>query len=57
MSEYGYKGIGPNEGEFVEDDDAYGYALERCLDSSTDDHEEFRVMLVEWFYSGNWVRR
>lgn len=47
-----YKGIGPERGNEVDTDDAYEYALDRCLNGP--DQEEFRAMLVEWFYSGNW---
>lgn len=52
MSESGYREL--NTKEFVSDEDAYEYALEQCLHGK--DHEEFKKMLVEWFYSGNWLR-
>lgn len=52
-----YQGIGPEQGTVVNQEDAYEYALERCLSGTEDDKQEFREMLVEWFYSGNWVRR
>ena len=52
----GYLGIGPEEGTFVPEDKAYQYALERCLHGPKDDREEFREMLLEWFYSGNWAK-
>lgn len=51
----GYRGIGPDEGIFVPEEKAYEYALERCISGTREDQEEFRRMLVEWFYSGNWV--
>ena len=47
-----YIGIGPEMGNKVDSEDAYEYALDRCLNGP--DQEEFRTMLVEWFYSGNW---
>lgn len=47
-----YKGIGPEQGNCVDESEAYEYALDRCLNGP--DQEEFRAMLVEWFYSGNW---
>lgn len=48
---YNYK-----TGEFVPDDVSYDYALERCLNGT--DHEEFREMLSEWYFSGgNWERK
>lgn len=55
----GYKNI--ITGVFVPNEDAFGYALEQCLEAVTAGiHEikwtdEFREMLVEWFYSENWV--
>lgn len=47
---------------FVSDEDAFDYALEHCLEDvplgirSLKWTKEFREMLVEWFYSGNWIR-
>jgi hypothetical protein len=52
-----YEGIGPEQGTVVNDEDAYAYALERCLSGTEEDKQEFKEMLVEWFYSGNWARR
>lgn len=52
----GYIGIGPEEGIFVPEDKAYQYALERCLSGTEEVQEEFREMLVEWFYYGDWVK-
>lgn len=49
-----YKGIGPEQGEEVEESEAYNYALNRCLKGP--DQEEFKEMLVEWFFSGSWIR-
>lgn len=50
----GYRGIGPEQGICVKAEDAYSYAFSRCLNGP--DNEEFREMLVEWFYSGNWIK-
>lgn len=50
----GYTEIGT--GNFVPEEDAFEYALERCLIGTEEDQEKFKEMLVEWFYSGNWVR-
>ena len=50
-----YKGIGPERGNDVECEDAYSYALNRCLHGSENDKKEFSSMLIEWFYSGNWI--
>ncbi len=44
-------------GTFVPEESAYEYALERCLHGTEEDRQEFKEMLVEWFYSGNWIRR
>ena len=52
-----YEGIGPEQGTVVSQEDAYAYALERCLSGTEEDKQEFKEMLVEWFYSGNWARR
>ena len=52
----GYAGIGPEQGKFVNEADAYAYALERNLNGTLQDQQEFREMLVGWFYSGNWIK-
>lgn len=52
----GYLGFGTEENNFVPEETAYEYALNRCLRGSEEDQKEFREMLVEWFYSGNWVK-
>ena len=52
-----YEGIGPEQGTVVSQEDAYAYALERCLSGTEEDKQDFKEMLVEWFYSGNWARR
>lgn len=52
-----YIGIGQEEGMVVEEDKAYEYALYRSLSGTEEDKKDFREMLVEWFYSGDWIRR
>ncbi len=47
----GYRGVGPEEGIFVAEEDAFEYALERI---SFD--KDAKKELVEWFYSGNWIK-
>ena len=47
----GYRGIGPEAGTFVPKEKAFDYALGRCLSGLPDEREEFREMLVEWYYS------
>ena len=56
----GYLEIGTDN--FVSEEDAFDYALEQCLKvvpgfiHRIEWTEEFREMLVEWFYSGNWIK-
>lgn len=52
----GYIGVGPESGTFVADEDAYRYAMERCQSGTEEEIKEFREMLVEWYFSGNWYR-
>lgn len=54
--ETGYLGIGPEEGTFVSDQEAYNYAMERCRSGTEEEVKEFKEMLVDWYYSGNWIR-
>ena len=49
----GYREFGTNV--FVHKEDAYEYAFDQCMNGSEDLQKEFKEMLVEWFYSGNWV--
>lgn len=51
-----YIGIGPEKDAVVEEEQAFDYALERSLHGTPEDQREFREMLVEWFYSGNWKK-
>ena len=51
----GYESFHGNE--FVSDEDAFGYAFERCTNGTDEEVNEFQKMLVDWFFSGNWVRR
>ena len=50
-----YVGINTESGITVGDAEAYEYALWRCLSGTEEDKAEFRKMLVEWFYSGDWL--
>lgn len=68
-----YVGIGIEQGKQIHEEDAFMYAMERCTTDCADDFvKEFagrihlitvsdmrnlRESVVEWFYSGNWVRR
>lgn len=50
-----YRGIGPEEGMIVTEEEAFDYALERCLKGTEEDQREFKKELVGWFFSGNWI--
>ena len=59
LSEPGYREIGT--GAFVPEEYAFDYAIERCVTVpfmvvGIEWTQEFKEMLVEWFYSGNWVK-
>lgn len=51
-----YIGVGPEKDRVVMEEEAFDYALERSLHGTLQDQKEFKEMLVEWFYSGNWIR-
>lgn len=64
-----YSGINEEMGKRVYEEDAFSYACERCLKGTfeeqetflelarhCEDMEDFEENLVEWFYSGNWVK-
>lgn len=44
-----------NSGIFVPEEDAYKYAMER-ISQDEDLKRELVEMVVEWFYSGNWIK-
>lgn len=63
-----YVGLGPEAGKRVNDRDAFSYACERCLFGDKEERDmfmrlaqecndigEFAKVLVDWFYSGNWL--
>ncbi len=50
-----YRGIGPEKGILVKQEQAFQYALERCLNGTLEEQKEFREMLEEWYFSGNWI--
>ena len=55
----GYRGLGPEKGQYVPMEDALKYAMSRCGISfsgeQADTKEDFKKDFVEWFYSGNWT--
>ena len=46
-----YRGILSENGNVIEEKDAFEYALQRVMES-----EEEKAEFVEWFFSGNWIR-
>lgn len=57
----GHEEIGT--GVFVSDEDAFDYALEKCFEVVPNFvhrlkwTQEFKDMLVDWFYSDNWIKK
>lgn len=54
ISDKGYHEMGTNV--FVPEEEAFEYAFDRCMNGSEEEQKEFKEMLVEWFYSGNWTK-
>lgn len=55
-----YIGIFKEHGEVIESEDAFDYAIERISKNEIDKAEfkkEFGDQFVEWFFSGNFVRK
>lgn len=46
-----YKGIGPEKGKCIDEEFALGYAMQRIIENREEQQE-----LVEWYFSGNWVK-
>lgn len=55
----GWRGIGPNAGEYVVAEDGFGYACTQVgidsFDETALEAEEFKEMFIDWFFSGNWL--
>lgn len=54
-----YAGMGRNRGKTVDEDEALSYAMEQCgvtVDDAAADAAEFKEMLVDWYFSGDWQR-
>lgn len=54
-----YVGIGPNRGVRVAGEDALEYALAACgvrTVTRTALTGEFETMLMDWYFSGDWVK-
>lgn len=54
LAEKGWHNFKTNE--FVPEKEAYEYALDEVLHGDATTQKEFREMLVEWFFSGNWIK-
>ena len=55
----GWQGIGPNAGIFIAAEDGFPYIRDRVgitlFDHAAPEATEFKEMLVEWYFSGNWI--
>ena len=55
----GWRGIGPNAGQYVTAEDGFGYVCTQvgieAFDDTAIEAEDFKEMLIEWFFSGNWI--
>ena len=55
----GWRGIGPEAGKFVQAADGFRHAAQECgitmVDPAAPLADEFNEMLVEWYFSGNWI--
>jgi hypothetical protein len=55
----GWKGISTNTGKYVAAEDGFEYVCEQvgieAFDETAPDAAEFKEMLIEWYFSGNWI--
>lgn len=64
-----YVGVNKETGKNVHEDDAFSYACDRCRTGPLEDQETFLELaqhsdgmadfaenLVEWYFSGNWIK-
>ena len=55
----GWEGITLNTGKFVAAEDGFEYSCQQvgieAFDKTAPDAKEFTEMLIEWFFSGNWI--
>ena len=54
----GYRGMCSNQGIYIDNEDALMYAMEQCGIKPSNERDmdaEFTDMLVEWYYSGDWI--
>ena len=53
-----YKGICQNKGKEIQKQDALCYTMQHCgiqITNITDITKEFAEMLVDWYFSSNWI--
>ena len=55
----GWRGIGPESGTFVPQQEAFTAACQECgivrWNPDAQLAREFSEMLIEWYFSGNWI--
>ena len=55
----GWRGIGPNAGSYIAAEDGFSYICQQAgiesFDDTAPDAAEFKEMLIEWYFSGNWL--
>ena len=55
----GWRGIGPNAGQYIPVEDGFSHICEQVgidrFDETALEAEEFKEMLIEWYFSGNWL--
>ena len=55
----GWQGITLNDGKYVSAEDGFEYVCQQvgiaAFDDTAPEAEKFKEMLVEWFFSGNWI--
>ena len=55
----GWKGICSNVGKFVPTEDGLAYVFDQvgilAFNHDAPDASEFGPMLIEWYFSGNWI--
>lgn len=55
----GWRGFGPNAGEYVAAEDGFGYVCTQVgievFDNTALEAEDFKEMLIDWYFSGNWL--
>jgi hypothetical protein len=55
----GWRGIGPNSGKYVAAEDGFSYVRDRVgitlFDHVAPEADDFKEMLIEWYFSGNWI--